>query len=300
MKKLPKIVITIPAYNEERTIGKVLRKINEEMNTSKYKKNYKILVVDDGSKDNTVKISKLNKAIVFSHPRNYGLAETFRTEMDKCLDLKADIIVHFDADGQYLAKDIPKLISFVEKGYDLVMGSRFRGRIEKMPIVKKIGNMAFSMVLSNITRTRISDGQTGFRAFTKEVAKKIKIQSNHTYTQEQIIKAVKHKYRIKEVPIFFAKRRSGESRLMKSPFDYAMKAGSNIIRVYRDYEPLKFFGFMGGGVFGIGFIIGLYLVYLHLTEGIQGHIALTMLCVLILMIGIQIGLFGLFADMNRK
>ncbi|MBT6041275.1 glycosyltransferase family 2 protein, partial [Candidatus Woesearchaeota archaeon] len=83
-------------------------------------------------------------------------------------------------------------------------------------------------------------------------------------------------------------------------FEYAMKASSNIIRVYRDYEPLKFFGLIGGSIFGIGFLIGLYLVYLHLTEGIQGHIALTMLCVLVLMIGIQILSFGLIADMNRK
>lgn len=300
MKQQQKIIITIPAYNEERTISAVLTGINEVMNNTKYSSNYKILVVDDGSKDKTKDISLKHGATVFSHPKNYGLAETFRTEMKKCIEMNADIIVHFDADGQYLAKDIPRMIKKIEEGYELVLGSRFKGKIEKMPLIKRLGNIAFSIVVSNITRAKITDAQTGFRAFTREVAEKIVIQSTHTYTQEQIIKAVRQKVRIKEVPVYFAKRCHGKSKLMKSAYEYGIRAGLNVLRVYRDYEPLKFFGILGGSIFGFGFIIGLYLVYLHLTVGIEGHIALIMLCILTLMIGLQISLFGLFADMNRK
>ena len=90
--------ITIPAYNEEKTLGKVITDIKNVMNKTRY--NYKILIVDDGSTDNTVKTAKQAGAIVYSHPRNYGLAEAFRTEIKKCLELKADIIVHTDEDGQ--------------------------------------------------------------------------------------------------------------------------------------------------------------------------------------------------------
>ena len=292
-----KIVITIPAYNEETTIGSLINKINEVMGSGKY--DYKVMVVDDGSKDKTAEVAKLANAVVYSHHKNYGLADTFRTETEKALKLGADVIVHIDADTQYKPEEIPILLKEIEKGYDLVLGSRFKGKIESMPIIKKIGNKAFSRVVSNITGIRISDAQTGFRAFTRDVAEKIKITSNHTYTQEQIIRAVKSKFRIKEVPIYFAKRKD-KSRLMSNPFEYAIRAWINLIRIYRDYEPLKFFGLAGTSIFSVGLLIGFYLVYLHFTSGIVGHFALIMLDVLVLSIGLQIIIFGFLADMYRS
>jgi len=295
-----KIIITIPAYNEEKTIGRVISDIKRVMDNTKDKYNYKILIVDDGSKDKTAEIAKKAGAIVYSHPRNYGLAEAFRTEIKLCLKLGADIIVHTDADGQYLAKDIPTLIEEVKKGNDLVLGSRFRGTIEEMPFIKRLGNKAFSRVVSNITHMNINDAQTGFRAFNRKLAERIPIISTHTYTQEQIIKAVKEKFKVKEVPIYFAKREGGKSRLMKGPFEYAAKAFVNILRVYRDYEPLKFFGFFGETLMALGFLIALFFLYEHLTTGIQGHIGLLFLMIILLFSGLQIILFGFLADMMRK
>ena len=290
-----KIIVTIPAYNEEKSIGGVIENIREVMNQNNY--DYTILVVDDGSTDRTAGIAKNNGALVYRHPKNYGLADTFKTEIEQALKLNADIITHIDADGQYLPKEIPKLIKGVENGYDLVLGSRFKGKIEYMPLIKRMGNIAFSKVISQLTGLKISDGQTGFRAFTKKVAKEVPIISDHTYTQEQIIRGVKQKFRIKEVPVYFAKR-IGKSRLMANPFDYAIKAWINILRLYRDYEPLKFFGWSGFFIFLMGFLIGLYLTYLHFTEGITGHFGLMMLDILILSIGLQITIFGFLADMK--
>jgi glycosyltransferase involved in cell wall biosynthesis len=287
------IVVTIPAYNEEKTIGKVITDIKKVMEEHKY--NSKIIVVDDGSKDDTKLVSKKAGAIVFSHPKNYGLAETFRTEMKEALKLNPDIIVHTDADSQYLASDIPKLIKpIAQKEADLVLGSRFKGKIESMPFIKRIGNIAFSGVIS---KTKVTDCQTGFRAFTKKVAH-LEIKSNHTYTQEQVIRSIKEKFRIFEVPVYFAKRH-GKSRLIKSPFSYAIKAWINIIRVYRDYEPLRFFGGIGGFFLCIGFLIGLYFLYLHLTSGISGHLGLLFLMIILFFSGLQIVLFGLLADMKK-
>ena len=294
---LMKIVVTIPAYNEERTIGKVIRDIRAVMDLYRY--NYNVLVIDDGSRDKTAIEAKNAGAIVYSHPRNYGLAETFRSEIEKCLELNADIIVHTDADGQYLAEEIPQLFEEVKKGNDLVLGSRFKGKIESMPMVKRFGNLAFSKVISQVTRTKISDSQTGFRAFTREVAKNIRLSSTHTYTQEQIIRAVKQKFKIKEVPVYFAKRH-GKSRLMRNPLEYAVKAWINILRIYRDYEPLKFFGLFGFMFFAVGFLLGLYVLYVFLTTGIVGRIPTVMLSVLLMSIGVQIWLFGFFADMSKK
>ena len=283
-----KIIVTIPTYNEAESIGKLIKGIKAVMGGGKY--DYKILVVDDGSKDKTAEIAKKSGAIVCLHPKNYGLAETFKTEIKKCLELKADVIVHIDADGQYLPKDIPKLIKEVENGNDLVLGSRFKGKIEHMPLVKRMGNIAFSKVVSRITRINVTDAQTGFRAFTKKIAQEVPIISNHTYTQEQIIRAVKQKFKVKEVPIYFAKR-DGKSKLVRNPFEFAAKAWINILRIYRDFEPLKFFGIAGGFIFIIGFLIGLYLAFLHFTSGIVGHSALIMLDILILSIGFQIIIF---------
>jgi glycosyltransferase involved in cell wall biosynthesis len=292
-----KITVTVPAYNEEKSIGKLVKEIKEVMGNGRY--DYKILVVDDGSTDQTAEAAKKAGAIVYSHPKNYGLAETFKTEIEKCLELNSDIIVHIDADEQYLPKEIPKLLNEIKNGYDLVLGSRFKGKIEHMPLIKRFGNAAFSKVVSQITRTKITDAQTGFRAFTKKIAKDVQIISTHTYTQEQVIRSVKQKFKIKEAPIYFAKR-NGKSKLIRNPFEYATKAWINIIRIYRDYEPLKFFGLAGTFIFSIGFLIGLYLLFLHFTVGIVGHFALVMLDILILSIGLQVIIFGFLADMYRR
>jgi glycosyltransferase involved in cell wall biosynthesis len=293
-----KIVITIPAYNEEKTIGNLIRDIKKVMEKMKHK--YKIVVVDDGSTDKTVKIAKKTGALVYSHPYNYGLAETFRTEMKKSLEINADVIVHIDADYQYLPKEIPKLLKpILKKEADLVLGSRFLGQIEQMPFLKRFGNKLFSKSISNITRFKISDAQTGFRAFTRRVAQNIKITSTHTYTQEMIIRAVRQKFRIKEIPVHFAKRRSGSSRLMSNPFDFAIKAWVNIFRVYRDFEPLKFFGSLGMILLLLGSIFALYTFHGFITlgwEGIDQRIPSIIIGVLFFINGIQILLFGFLAD----
>lgn len=289
---MKKVVITIPAYNEEKTIGKVIREIKQALDAT-------ILITDDGSKDHTKEIAEKEGCIVVSHPSNYGLAETFRTEMKKALELNPDIIVHIDADGQYLPSEIPKLIKPIKEGKaNLVLGSRMKGKIESMPLIKRFGNKAFSNVISKICGRKISDGQTGFRAFTKEVAK-LDIISDHTYTQEQIIKAAKNKFSIVEVPVYFAKR-DGKSRLISNPFEYAIKAWINILRIHRDYEPLKFFGIIGTFFILLGAALGLWILITLVRTGGVGGIPRVILSALFIMSGIQIALFGFLADMNKK
>ena len=290
-----KVIITIPAYNEERTLPKVITEIREVMKNEKY--NYEILVLNDGSKDRTIEVAKEKGAIVVSHRRNKGLAETFRTEMKECITRKADIIVHTDADGQYHSRHIPELIRKVESGYDLVLGSRFKGKIEHMPVLKWLGNVAFSKVLSSLTKVNITDSTTGFRAFTAEVARDINYINTFTYTQEQIIKGAKQGFKIGEIPIIARKTRA--SRLFKNPFQYAIKAWINILRIYRDYQPLKFFGRIGGGFLFFGVIIGAWLVSRFFRFGYVGRMPSLILSMLLTLIGIQIILFGFLADMSQ-
>ena len=291
-----KVIVTIPAFNEERTIGRVIQEIHHVMDAASY--TYIILVIDDGSNDNTAAIARKHGAIVFSNKRNKGLAETFREEMQQSLRLGADVIVHTDADGQYFAEDILRMLKKIEEGYDLVLGSRFRKRNRHMPLLKRLGNWAFAVVLSQLTRVWLTDTTTGFRAFTREVAQDITYINTFTYTQEQIIKAAKQQFRIAEIGI--STRRTRESRLFKGPWQYALKAWVNILRIYRDYEPLSFFLRIGALFLLSGIGIGLWLVYRFITLGYIGRVPSTVLSMLLILVGIQIILFGFLADMMKR
>ena len=293
---MKKIIITIPAYNEEKNIGKVIQEIKKSMLKSSH--NYQIIVLNDGSKDKTSEIAKKNGALVYSNPYNLGLAETFKNEIKKCIELKADIIIHTDADGQYFAEDIPRLIKEIENGYDLVLGSRFLTKNKNIPLINKIGNKAFAKILSKLLKITLTDTTTGFRAFTKDIAKNIEFINTFTYTQEQIIKAVKQNYKIKEIQI--KTRKTRKSKLFKNPMQYAIRAWINILRIYRDYEPLKFFGRIGLVLITAGVIVGSWLIYLFITRGKVGHIPLTILSMLLIVAGIQVITFGFLADMKRK
>lgn len=286
-----KTIVTIPALNEEKTICNIIRKIKDE--------GYDVLVVDDGSTDNTVRLARNAGAVVYRHHRNFGLAKTFQTEVEQCLKMGADIIIHIDADGQYNPHDIYYLERLIKKGYDLALGSRFLGTIEKMSWIKKIGNKMFSKAVSWIIKMKITDSQTGFRAFNKKIAEKIKITSNFTYTQEQIIKASRENFRIIEIPTIFYKR-DGHSRLMRNPLDYALKGGINLLKIFRDYEPLRFFGMIALCFLLPGLIIGSRLTFWYLTKGhIYNRIPSAIVCLMLILLGVQILLFGFLADMRR-
>jgi glycosyltransferase involved in cell wall biosynthesis len=288
-----KIVVTIPAYNEASNIADVLKEIRAVMNLHKY--NFEILVVDDGSVDDTSKIARKYARVVVQS-RNYGLAETFRMEMDECIKMGADIIVHTDADGQYPAKYIPDMIKKVMQGNDLVLGSRFEKGNYSGSLLNKLGNIAFAKVLTNLLRIKLTDTTTGFRAFRRNVAK-LPIINRFTYTQEQLIRAGKSHLRIAEVHI--NTRGTRKSKLFKNPFDYAIKAWINIMRIYRDYEPLTFFGRIGAIFIILGFFAGLIVLYNYIITGINVRLGLSLISALFIISGVQIVLFGFLADMNR-
>tara|TARA_Y100000310_G_scaffold82715_1_gene79303 strand:+ start:8523 stop:9404 length:882 start_codon:yes stop_codon:yes gene_type:complete len=293
---MTKVIISIPAYNEADSISSVIKEIKEVMDKENWK--YSIHVVDDGSSDATASLAKKVGAKVFSRKRNKGLASTFQEEIKHALETKADIIVHTDADGQYPAKFIPALIEKVEDGFDLVLGSRFLEGRKHSSFSKNFGNRAFARVFSRLCNIKLTDTTTGFRAFTKEVAEEIKFTNTFTYTQEQLIRASKMKFKISEVPI--EARVTRGSRLFGNVFEYAFKAWVNILRIYRDYDPLKFFGRIGLSLVAVGILLGLWLVYLFLTTGKVGHLPATILTVLLLVSGIQFIVFGFLADMNKR
>jgi len=177
----------------------------------------------------------------------------------------ADIIVNIDADGQYDPQEISKLIApVVEDKADVVLGSRFKGYIEEMPLSKKLGNRVATKVASRAAGKHFSDAQTGFRAFSKDAAMRLNIMSDFTYTQETLVQAVNKNLRISEVPVNFYKR-EGESRLFPNVWNYSKRGGSTLIRTYLYHKPLKTFLILGGLVFVAGFMLGLRVLLHYLT-----------------------------------
>jgi len=289
-----KLIITIPAFNEEKTIEEVIKSIPKNINGIN---EIQVLVVDDGSTDNTARIAEKNNAIVLKHKKNLGLAKSFKDALDKALELNADIIVNTDADNQYDQKEIPKLVQpIIEGKADIVLGSRFKGKIEEMPLTKKIGNIIATTTVNFVSKAKISDAQTGFRAFSRNAAAMLNIQSSYTYTQETIIQAMFKGLKIIEVPVVFRKRKD-KSRLISSIWIYAIKTIITIIRSYLSYKPLKFFGVIGLLFILAGFIVG-FKVLMHFiaTSLVSPFIPSALLASVLIIIGIEFIAIGLVAE----
>lgn len=286
-------IALIPAYNEQATIADVIQKTKPFVD--------KILVINDGSTDATKQVSIQAGAEVIDNIVNRGLGQTMKRGYEEALRQGADIVVQLDADGQYLAKEIPLLIQpILENEADLVLGSRLENIQYKMPTFKKIGNKAFSSVLRMLTGADVADGQTGFRAMRQEVLETTMPNNKYTYTQEMIIKAAKEGWRIKSVPITFVERAAGDSRLISHPFSYAWRSWVIITRTLRDYHPLTFFGVPGLLLILAGLILGAALVYKFAITGAIGRTPSIILTALLVMVGVQLVFMGLMADMMKK
>jgi glycosyltransferase involved in cell wall biosynthesis len=293
-----KLIITIPAYNEENTIDKVIREVPREIDGID---SVEVLVINDGSTDNTVPVANDAGADhIVTLKENQGLAFAFKTGLDTALRLGADIIVNTDADFQYNQQQIPDLIKPILDGRaDIVLGSRFKGHIEHMVLQKKIGNMIATWVTRRASGYPVSDAQTGFRAFTRDAALRMNILSDYTYVQETIMQAVNHNLTMVEIPIDFRKR-EGESRLMSGVLNYAKRAASTILRTYRDYQPLKAFASIGLIFILIGAGTGMRVMVHYLTTGmVTPYLPSAVLTTIMWIVGLQIIVFGLIADMLK-
>lgn len=293
-----KLIVTIPAYNEEKTIAEVIESVPKKIQGID---KIEILVVDDGSSDDTAKIAESKGVLVIKHMQNQGLAKTFDDALNKAVEMGADIIVNTDADNQYDQKEIPKLVEpILNNEADMVLGSRFKGKIEYMPLQKKLGNRFATFVVNFVSNAKVSDAQTGFRAFSRDAAMQLNVQSNYTYTQETIIQAMFKGLKIAEVPVEFRKR-EGKSRLISNIGIYAMRAGLTILRSYLAYKPLKFFGGLGLLFILAGLVSGFRVFIHYLNTGlVSPYIPTALLSTFFLIVGVQIIVIGLLADVSKQ
>ncbi|VVB99062.1 UDP-N-acetylglucosamine--dolichyl-phosphate N-acetylglucosaminyltransferase [uncultured archaeon] len=296
-----KLVITIPAYNEQGTISRVIAEIPEKIAGVD---STEVLVIDDGSTDSTGKEAKKAGAKVIRNMENCGLAFTFSRGMKTALEIGADIIVNTDADFQYNQKQIPALVKpIIEGNADIVLGSRFAGSIEFMPLQNRLGNLSVSFIMRTITGLPLTDTQTGFRAFSREAALRINVFSDYTYTQETILEAHEKRLRVTEVPVDFRKR-EGKSRLISNVFSYARRVGLTIMVAYLNYRPLRVFFSLGLLLCIAGFAFGFRVLVHFLNTGmVSPYIPSALVSALLLILGFEAMVMGLLAELikrNRK
>ena len=257
-----KLIVIIPAYNEEKTIAQVIKEIPRNIEGIK---KVEVLVIDDGSIDNTVKEAKNAGALVVSHAKNEGLGIAFLTGITESLRMGADIIVNIDADRQFNSEEIPKLVKpILEKKAEMVAGSRFESResLSQIPFVKKWGNRAYSFLISVLTHEKFTDTQCGFRAYSREAILRLNLFGRFTYTQEVFLDLVNKGLKIEQVPITVKYYKDRRSKISSAFFRYFFQTIIIILRTFRDYKPLVFFGIPGVSIFGIGILFWLYsLIY---------------------------------------
>jgi len=298
---MTKLIIQIPCYNEEATLGITLSELPRQLPGVDC---VEWLVVDDGSRDRTVEVAKAcGVDYIVNLPTNQGLAKAFMAGLEGALKAGADIIVNTDADNQYCAEDIPKLIQpILLKEAEIVIGARPILDIEHFSPTKKLLQKLGSWVVRLASQTDIPDAPSGFRAFSREAAMQLNVFNEYTYTLETIIQAGQKGMAITSVPI----RTNGylrPSRLVKSIPVYIKRSIFTIFRIFMTYKPLRFFLLLGGVPFTIGFGLGFrWLIYFLLgTE--RTRIPSLILAAILMLMGFQLWILGLVADLlavNRK
>lgn len=296
-----KLIIQIPCYNEEDSLPITLKAIPKEI---KGIDKTEILIINDGSSDNTVEIAKKYGAnYIVNFSKNVGLARVFDAGLKACIKYGADIIVNLDADNQYCADDIEKIIKpIIENKADIVIGARPIDSIKHFSPIKKLLQKLGSFVMKKLSGADISDAPSGFRAFSREAAMKINIFDTYTYTMESIIQAQRKGLSILSIPIRVNKDLR-PSRLIKNNFTYIFRSAKTIIRFFIIYHPFRFFISLASIFFILGFFLGFRYLYFFLLGDGTGHIQSLILCGLLITGGFQTALLAIISDLlaiNRK
>ena len=296
-----KLIIQIPCYNEEKTLSVTLNALPRQI---KGIQEIEWLIINDGSTDRTVGVALAHGVDhIVNFTKNQGLAKAFMAGLEASLRAGADIIVNTDADNQYCANDIPKLIEPILSGKtDIVVGSRPIAEIEHFSPIKKILQKLGSWVVRVASKTDIPDAPSGFRAISRDAAMRLNVFNEYTYTLETIIQSGQKGMAIKSVPIRTNKDLR-PSRLVKSISSYISQSILTIIRIFMTYRPLRFFAIPGVISFSLGMLISLRFLYFYLTGNGSGHIQSIVLAALLLGTGFFLCVVGLIADLiavNRK
>lgn len=296
-----KLVIQIPCYNEEKSLPVTLEALPKKIDGID---EIEVVIIDDGSTDSTVDVAKSFGVKYFAElSHNSGLAKAFVAGINKSLEIGADIIVNTDADNQYCADDIKKLVEPILKGEaDMVIGTRPVAKIEHFSLLKKALQKIGSFVMRLVSSTSVEDAPSGFRAFSRNAALQMNVFDNYTYTLETIIQARAKGLVLKCVPVR-VNPDLRKSRLVKNMFDYIRRSIFTMLRMFIIYRPFRFFMIIASICLTLGVIIGCRFLYFYLTESGQGHIQSLILSAILVITGVQVGVIAVLSELlsiNRK
>lgn len=263
MYKDKSICIILPAYNEEAKIGDTIEAIPDYVDH--------VIVVDDGSHDNTSNVAHGKGAKVYKHTRNRGVGAAFNTGMRAALELDTDIMVNIDADGQFNPQDITKLIEPMIAGEaDFVTASRFKESdlYPDMSRVKFWGNKVMSFIISKMTGQKFYDVSCGFRAYSRNALLQLNLFGDFTYTQESFLNFAFKNVAILEVPVeVIGRREHGKSRVASNLLQYSYQTLKIIVRTVRDYRPFRMFAIISVILFMVGLALAIFLTIHYVRTG---------------------------------
>ncbi|WFB36497.1 glycosyltransferase family 2 protein [Kiritimatiellota bacterium B12222] len=295
-----KLVIQIPSFNEAKTLPEMLDDLPQ---TLKGVDEIAVLVIDDGSTDDTATVAKEKGCHVVSHSRNQGLARTFMTGIETALSMGADLIVNTDADNQYDASCIEALVQpILQKEAEMVIGERPIESIESFSWLKKRLQRIGSRMVAVLSGTQIRDAPSGFRAFSRKAAEQLNVFNEYTYTLETLIQAGHRNITITSVPVK-VNHVERPSRLVKSISNYIRRSTLTMFHVFLLYSPMKFFFTLGTFFVFLGMIPGIRFIYYFLTTGGSGKIQSLIFMAVLLVAGLLCYTVGLITDLiavNRQ
>jgi len=271
------ILAAIPAYNEEVAIGSVV------LRTKKYVD--RVIVIDDGSSDSTAKIAELAGAEVIRHSSNLGKGVGIHDAFVRAKELNAEIIVCLDGDGQHNPDEIPRLIESVQKDLaDMVIGSRFLEQKSSIPKYRRVGQSVLNSLTNSISHTKVTDSQSGFRAFSKKAIMSLSLEETGIGIESYMQRSADDLHlRIMEVPI--SCRYDVEHGSKMNPVHHGLSVINSILKIVEERRPLLFFGLSGVIVTGIGLSLGLWVVEIYSSTK-QFAIGTSLIAILAVMVGV--------------
>ena len=296
-----KLIVQIPCYNEEKTLSDTVADIPRNIDGIE---TVEILVIDDGSSDNTVEVARdMGVDHIICNKGNLGLARTFRRGIDVCLRAGADIIVTTDGDNQYVGEDIPLLVRPILAGEaDIVVGDRQTDKISHFSRSKKLLETLGSAVVRGLSGLALPDAVSGFRAISREAALSLNIVSSFSYTIEMLIQAGKRHMTVISVPVR-TNPKARDSRLSRSIVRFIGRSGATMVHMYAMYQPLRVFFFGGVVITLLGLVPIMRFLYFYFTGDGGGHIQSLILGGTLLVVGFVTFVLGLLAELisfNRE